>query len=75
MSVINNTQRPESTLNKKSNSICYNGMCASVDMGESIKAHISTNENNADLATNILYCGKRKHVVRNILYNIYDYEY
>ena len=52
MSVIHNTQRPESTLNKNSNSICYHTMRESVAMGESITAHIGTDENIADLATN-----------------------
>ena len=42
MSVIHNTQRPKSTLDKKSNSICYHEMRESVAMGESITAHIGT---------------------------------
>jgi len=34
MSLINNTQRPESTLKKKkSNAICYHAVRESVDMG------------------------------------------
>ena len=33
MSVIHNTQRPESTLRKKSNSICYHAVRESVAMG------------------------------------------
>ena len=33
MSVIHNTQKPESMLKKKSNSICYHAVCESVAMG------------------------------------------
>ena len=51
MSVIHNTQRPESTLKKKSNSICYQYARESVAMSESLTAHINTHENPADLAT------------------------
>ncbi len=40
MSVIYNTQRPESVLKKKSNSICYHTVWESVTMGESITGHI-----------------------------------
>ena len=75
MSVIHNTQNPESTLDKKSDSICYHVMRESVAMGESITAHIGTNENITYLATKVLYGGKRNHMVRNILYNIYDDEH
>ena len=35
ISVIHNTQRPESTLRKKSSSICYHAMRELVEMGES----------------------------------------
>ena len=36
ISVIHNTQRPESTLRKKSNSICYQDVCKSVAIHESL---------------------------------------
>jgi hypothetical protein len=36
MSVVHNTQRPESVLKKKSNSICYHAIRESVAMGESL---------------------------------------
>ena len=75
MSVIHNTQHPKSTLNKESNSIFNHAMRESVDVGESITAHIGTNENIADLATKVLYGGKQKNMVRNILYDIYDDEH
>ena len=42
MSVIHNTQHPESTLQKKSNSICYHAMRELVAIGESLTGHIPT---------------------------------
>ena len=54
MSVIHNTQRPESMLKKKSNSICYHAIRESVARGESLTGHIGTNENVGNLATK--YC-------------------
>ncbi len=45
MSVIHNTQRPESTLKMKSNSICYHAVRESVAMGESLTGHIRTEHN------------------------------
>jgi hypothetical protein len=59
MSVIRNTQRQESMLKKKSNSICYHAVCESVAMGESLTGHIGTNENVGDLAMKELYEQKR----------------
>ena len=72
MSVIKNTQTPESTLNKKSNAICYHFCRESVAMGESLTAHIPTNENVADLATKVLYGEKRRGHVRELLRDLYD---
>ena len=72
MSVFHNTTRPESMLKKKSNSICYHAICKSVAMGESLTGHIGTNENIGDLATKVLYEQKRRHMVLQLLYDIYD---
>ena len=73
MSVIHNTQRPESTLKKKSNAICYHAIRESVAMGESLTSHIPTEMNPADLCTKIIPGGaKREHLVSLILYDIYD---
>ena len=70
LSVIHNTQRPESTLKKKSNAICYHAIRESVAMGESLTSHIPTEANPADL---ILPGGaKREHLVSMILYDIFD---
>ena len=73
MLVINNTQRPDSTLKKKSNYIWYHAVCESVEMGESLTGHVVTNENCAELATKVLYGGKRRFHVSDLLYKIYDY--
>ena len=72
MSVIHNTERPESMLKKKSYSICYHAIRESVTMGESLTAHIGTNENVGNLATEVLYGQKRQYMVSQLLYNIYD---
>ena len=72
MSVIHNTQHPDSILKKKSSSICYHAIHKSVPMGKSLTTHIPILENPADLLTKILYGVKRQTHVRNILYDIYD---
>ena len=72
MLVIHNTQRPESMLKKKSNSICYHAIREPVAMGESLMGHIRTNENVGDLATKVLYGQKRRYMVPQLLYDIYD---
>jgi hypothetical protein len=72
MSVIHNTQHPESTLKKKSHSLCYHAACESVAMGQSLTGHIVTDRNVADLLTKVLYGQKRKCIVGEILYDIYN---
>ena len=73
MSVINNTQKPESVLKKKSNSICYHAIRESVAMGESLTAHVATSDNYADLATKTITNKlKRKHLVGGLLMDVYD---
>jgi hypothetical protein len=73
MSVIHNTQRPESTLKKKSNSICYHAARESVAMRESLTGHVSSQENPADIATKIIPTGQlRTHLGRKLLYDLYD---
>ena len=75
MSVIHNTQKPESTLKKKSNSICYHAIRESVAMGESVTGHIPSQENCADLASKLVPSGQlREHLVSKLLYDIYDQE-
>ena len=73
MSVIHNTQRPDSTLKKKSNQICYHFARESVAMGETLTTHIDSKENPADLATKIIYGGAlREHLVSKVLHDIFD---
>ena len=73
MSVIHNTQRPESTLKKKSNSICYHAMRESVAMGEILTCHIPSTQNPSDICTKVIPAGqKRDHLVGLILYNLTD---
>ena len=70
--VIQNTQRPEYILKNKSNSICYHNVCKSVAVCGYLTGHVGTNDNCADLATKVLYGGKRGFHVSNLLYEIYD---
>jgi hypothetical protein len=53
MSVVHNTQRPESVLKKKSNSICYHAVSESAVMGESIIGHVPSVDNPADICTKV----------------------
>ena len=74
MSVIHNTQRPESMLKKKSNAICYHAIRESVAMGECLTGHVSTDDNCADLCTQVIPGGrKRDHLVGKLLYDLVDY--
>ena len=70
MSVIHNTQTPESTLKKKSNEICYHAVRESVAMGESLVGHISSENNPADLGSKLIPPGaKRDRLVDMVLYD------
>ena len=74
MSVIHNTQRSESTLSKKSNSICYHAVRELVAMGESLTVHIPTAENCAELATKIIPGGQKcDRLVGKLLFEIVDW--
>jgi hypothetical protein len=71
MSVVHNTQRPESMLKKKSNSICYHYCRESVAMNECITGHVPTKQNFADLCTKVIPGGvQRDFLVTSILYDI-----
>ena len=73
MSVVHNTSKPESTLKKKSNAICYHAVRESVAMGESIVAHVPTAENPADLCTKVMPGGqKRDNLIGMILWDIVE---
>ena len=72
MSVVTNSSKPESTLKKKSNSICYHAVRESVAMGESLVTHIKGNDNVADVLTKSVVGQKRRTLVSKILYDVYD---
>ena len=54
MSVNHNTQQPELTLKKESNSICHHAIRESVAMGKIVTAHIRTTENVANFGTQVI---------------------
>ena len=72
MSVINNTSKPESTLRKKSNSICYHAVREAVTAKECLTTHIPTSCNWADLLTKVLFGTKRRRLVAGVLFDIFD---
>jgi hypothetical protein len=72
MSVIHNTQRPESTLKKKNLAICYHAVREAVAMGEILTGHIGTDDNLSDFMTKVTYGQKRRHLVGSVLHDIYD---
>ena len=74
MSVIYNKSRPESTLKKKSNYICYHAMREAVASGECLTTHCKTGDNYSDMMTKVLYGKKKQDNVARILYDIWDHE-
>ena len=74
MSVIYNTSRPESTLNKKSNSICYHAVREAVASGKCLTTHCKTGDNYSDMMTKVLYVHKKRDNVARIIYDIWDHE-
>ena len=69
---IFNTSRHESTLKKKSNSICYHVVRESVAMGEMLTGHVPSKLNLANLLTKVLFGSLRKTLVGRILEDIYN---
>ena len=74
MSVIYNTSRPESTLKKKSNSICYHAVREAVASGECLTKHCKTGDNYSDMMTKVLYGKKKRDNVARILYGIWEHK-
>jgi hypothetical protein len=73
MSVVHNTQRPESVLKKKPNSICYHAVRESSAMGESIIGHVPSVDNPADICTTVVPGGqKRNQLIRLLLHDLCD---
>jgi hypothetical protein len=71
-SQVTNSTRPESTLKKKCNSVCYHAIRELVAMGESLITHILTQFNLADFLTKVTNGPTRRRLVGNVLFNIYD---
>ena len=71
-SQVTNSSVPESTLKKNSHSICYHAIRESVAMGESRVTHCSTGENLSDPLTKCTFGAKRRRLLGNVLYDIYD---
>jgi hypothetical protein len=71
-SQVTNSSRPESTLKKKCNLICYHAIRESVAMGEYLIAHIRTQFNLADFLTKVTNGATRRRLVGNVLFDIYD---
>ena len=71
-SAITNSTRPESTLKKKTNSICYHAIHESVAMGESLLTHVGTCDNLAGLLTKPTFGAKRQKLVSGLLYVVFD---
>jgi hypothetical protein len=71
-SQVTNSTRPELTLKKKCNSICYHAVQESVAMGESLITHIRTENNYSELMTKTTSGAKCRRLVGGILYEIYD---
>jgi hypothetical protein len=73
MSVVHNTQRPDSVLKKTSNSICYHALREPAAMGESIIGHVPSADNTADIFTKVVPVGqKRNHLIRLLLHDLCD---
>jgi hypothetical protein len=69
---VTNSSRPESTLKKKCNSICYHEIRESVAMGETLLTHIRTGENLADFLTKTTSGAKHRKLVIGVVYDIYN---
>ena len=54
MSVIYNTSSPESTPNKKANSVCYRAISELASVVEIMTIHVLTLDNPADLWTKLI---------------------
>jgi hypothetical protein len=71
-SQVTNSSRPELTLKKKCNSICYHAIRELVAMGETLLTHIRTGESLADFLTKTASGAKRHKLVSGVVHDIYD---
>ncbi len=72
MSIIKNTSKQKSTLNKNSNTVCYHLVRESVATGETLTVHIPGAENPANLMTKVLSRSKCQYLIQSLLHDIYD---
>ena len=73
MSVIHNTQKPESTLKKKSNPICYHAIRESVAMKEIMTRNVLSVDNPSDICAKVVpYGEKQKHLIGKALHELYE---
>ncbi len=66
------SSRPESTLKKKCNLICYHAIRESVAMGETLLTHIRTEENLADFLTKTTSGAKCCKLVSGVVHDVYN---
>ena len=72
MSVIHNTQGPDSMLKKNPNSICYHVIRKSVEMKEILTGHVPSVDNPSEICTKIVPgVAKRKHLIGEVLHDLY----
>jgi hypothetical protein len=71
-SQVTNSSRPELTLKKKCNLICYHAIRESVAMGETLLTHIRSGENLADFLTKATSGAKRHKLVSGVVHDIYN---
>jgi hypothetical protein len=71
-SQVTNSSRPESTLKKRCNSICYHAIRESVAMGETLLTHIRNGENLADFLTKTSSGAKCHKLVSGVVHDIYN---
>jgi hypothetical protein len=73
MYVVHNTQRPESVLKKKSNSICYHAERESAFTRESIIGNVPSVDNIADICTKVVPGGQKwNNLIRFLLHELCD---
>jgi len=71
MSVVTKVSKPELTLRKKSNTICYQAVCESVEMDKARVVHIPTQKNLANWFTNVMYVQNSKFLVSRMLWDVF----
>ena len=71
-SVLANTTIPDSTLKKKSQSICYHFVREGAARDEWRTSYVNTHDNEANLLTKVLPAGEKRHgFVRKLLHHIF----